>query len=67
MEEFLIVDQDHFSGIQRFVEHRRLSSLARVQMGFPALYIVPIDRVNTDEIGTILVYAFRCGIAETLR
>lgn len=66
MEEFPIVDQDQFPGIQRFVEHRRLASLARVQMGFPALDIVPIDRVNTDEIGTIPVYAFRRGIAETL-
>ena len=66
MEEFPIVDQDQFSGIQRFVEHRRLPSLARVQMGFPTLDIVPIDRVNTDEIGTILVYTFRRGIADIL-
>ena len=36
-------------------------------MGFPALDIVPVDRVNTDEIGTVLVYALRRRIAETIR
>jgi hypothetical protein len=66
MEELPIVNQDQLSGIQRFIKHRRLSGLACVQVGFRTLDVVAIDRVNTDEIGTILMYAFRRGITETL-
>jgi hypothetical protein len=59
MEELPVIDQNQFSRIQRLVEHRRFSALARVQVGFSTLDIVPSDRVNTDKIGAILVYAFR--------
>lgn len=65
MKKLPVVDQHHFSGVQDFIEYGRFPALAGVQMRFRAFDVVPVDRVNTDEIGSVLVDAFRSGIAET--